>query len=91
MLLQATTVQITRTESAFDILMKGGWILIPLFLLSIVAIYFIIERYTLYRSYRLIDPSVIDKICKAIYFVLICTHRLVFVLVYFVCHSTLVL
>jgi len=67
MLLQATTVQITRTESAFDILMKGGWILIPLFLLSIVAIYFIIERYTLYRSYRLIDPSVIDKICKAIY------------------------
>lgn len=67
MLLQATTVQITRTESALDILLKGGWILIPLFLLSIVAFYFIIERYTLYRSYRRIDASVIDKICKAIY------------------------
>ncbi|MGC8824774.1 MAG: MotA/TolQ/ExbB proton channel family protein [Bacteroidales bacterium] len=67
MLLQATTVQITRTESALDILLKGGWILIPLFLLSIVAIYFIIERYTLYRSYRHISASVIDSICKAIY------------------------
>jgi biopolymer transport protein ExbB len=67
MLLQATTVQITRTESALDILLKGGWILIPLFLLSIVAIYFIIERYTLYRSYRQIDTTLIERIRKAIY------------------------
>lgn len=66
MLLQATTVQITRTESALDILLKGGWILVPLFLLSIVAIYFIIERYILYRSYQHINASVIDSICKAI-------------------------
>ncbi|MCX7986111.1 MAG: MotA/TolQ/ExbB proton channel family protein [Bacteroidales bacterium] len=67
LLLQATTVQITKTESALDILLKGGWILIPLFLLSIVAIYFIIERFTLYRSYRRIDVSIIDEICKAIH------------------------
>ncbi len=66
LLLQTTTVQITKTETAFDILLKGGWILIPLFLLSIIAIYFILERYVLYRSYRFIDSIVIEKICKAI-------------------------
>ncbi len=67
LLLQTTTVQVSKTESAIDILLKGGWILIPLFLLSIVAVYFIIERYSLYRSIKKIDSKIIDQICKSIY------------------------
>jgi biopolymer transport protein ExbB len=62
-----TTVQVTKTESAFDIFLKGGWILIPLILLSLIAVYYIIERYTLYRSCVKVNSDIIDKICKAIH------------------------
>jgi biopolymer transport protein ExbB len=38
-----TTTQ--ETMSIWDLTMKGGWIMIPLFLLSIVAVYIFIERF----------------------------------------------
>lgn len=64
--LQSTTVQVAKSESAFDILMKGGWILIPLLLLSIVAIYFIVERFTLIKEALKIDQGIINSICRYI-------------------------
>lgn len=64
--LQATTVQIARSESVFDIVMKGGWILIPIFLMSIIAIYFIIERYTLILSVSKINKGIVNDICHNI-------------------------
>ncbi len=35
--------------SLIDLIMKGGWIMLPLFLLSFVAVYIIIERYITIR------------------------------------------
>jgi biopolymer transport protein ExbB len=60
--LQATTVQVTKAESVIDILLKGGWILIPILLLSLIAVYFIIERFTLISSYSHFDQRIINEI-----------------------------
>ncbi|NDW19162.1 MotA/TolQ/ExbB proton channel family protein [Dysgonomonas sp. 216] len=50
---QAATAQLTETAEAvpaegtsyFSLVLKGGWILLPIFLLSLLAIYLIIERW----------------------------------------------
>ncbi len=65
-LLQTATIQVTRTESVFDIILKAGWILIPILLMSIIAIYFIIERFTLLSSVNKINTNFINDICKRI-------------------------
>jgi len=64
--LQDTTIQINHAESVFDIILKAGWILIPILLMSIIAVYFIIERFTLIGSVLKIDKGVIDNICNLI-------------------------
>jgi biopolymer transport protein ExbB len=64
--IQTTTIQITRSESVIDIIMKAGWILIPILLMSIIAVYFIIERFTLISSVSGIDQKFINDICKRI-------------------------
>ena len=64
--LQTTTVRVAHSESVFDIMMKGGWILIPIFLMSLAAVYYIIERYTLIRSASKIDNALLEKISKLI-------------------------
>lgn len=64
--LQATTVQVAKAESVIDILMKGGWILIPILLLSLIAVYFIIERFTLITSFSSINQNIINEICAKI-------------------------
>lgn len=63
-------------ESYFDLLLKGGWILLPLFLLLILAIYIMIERWIVVRSLgqsdsvwfarvnELISENKIDKAAK---------------------------
>lgn len=42
--LQSQEVATVQTESYFDLLLKGGWILLPLFLLSLVSVYVIISK-----------------------------------------------
>ncbi len=42
--IQAPEVAPAQAESYFDLLLKGGWILVPLFLLSLVSIYVIISK-----------------------------------------------
>jgi len=61
-----SSIQIARSESVFDIVMKGGWILIPILLMSILAVYFMIERYTIISSVSKIDLGFIEEICKRI-------------------------
>src|SRR4051794_6650477 len=34
-----------ETISLFDLLMKGGWVMVPIFVLSFIALYIMIERY----------------------------------------------
>ena len=51
-----------QSISLIDTAMKGGWIMIPLLLLSIVAIYIFFERLTVIRAASKYDKSFMDKI-----------------------------
>lgn len=42
--LSTTEILPSKSISYFDLVLKGGWILVPIFLLSLLAIYVIIER-----------------------------------------------
>jgi biopolymer transport protein ExbB len=58
-----TTTQVTsdKTESMFDIVLKGGWILAPIGFLLLVAIYVIIVRsFELHKSSK--TKNLVDKI-----------------------------
>ena len=61
-----TTIQVSHSESVIDIIMKGGWILFPILLMSIAAVYFIIEKLTLLNSVSIIDDSFIEKVCEKV-------------------------
>lgn len=45
----------TQGLSLFDLIMKGGWIMYPIFLLSVLAVFFAIERYMTIRRASRID------------------------------------
>jgi biopolymer transport protein ExbB len=42
---ESATTAVVSNENYFQLLMKGGWILVPLFLLFFLSIYMIIERW----------------------------------------------
>ncbi|HEY9125337.1 MAG TPA: MotA/TolQ/ExbB proton channel family protein [Bacteroidales bacterium] len=62
-LLDATTVAVTKSESMIDIMLKGGWILVPIFLMSIFAVYYMVERYTVFQHALKVDKNIVDDIC----------------------------
>lgn len=47
---QATQAPVVPSESYFSLLLKGGWILLPIVLLLFLAIYVIIERWAVLHS-----------------------------------------
>lgn len=62
-LLQAvqTPVVTHQAENMFQIILKGGWILVPIFFLSLVSFWVIFERWTiLQRAYR--TPNLVTTI-----------------------------
>jgi len=52
--------------SYFDLLMKGGWLMIPLFVLSIISIYIFFERYFYMINRKGSDPYFFDKLKELI-------------------------
>jgi biopolymer transport protein ExbB len=48
--------------SIFSIVVKGGWILIPIFIASVIAVAIIIDRYFVIRKSKLNVPSFMVKI-----------------------------
>lgn len=48
--------------SLFDLILSGGWIMVPLGILSVLTIYFIIERYMTIRQAAKVDPSFMNNI-----------------------------
>jgi biopolymer transport protein ExbB len=46
----------------FDLLLSGGWIMVPLGILSVLTIYFIIERYLAISQAAKVDSSFINNI-----------------------------
>jgi biopolymer transport protein ExbB len=61
--------QLTDTapvNNVAELLMKGGFIMIPILLLSIISIYFFIERVAYIRKSSVIDESLVKNIINAI-------------------------
>jgi biopolymer transport protein ExbB len=48
--------------SIFSIVLKGGWLLVPIFIASVVAVAIIIDRYFVIRKSRMNVPSFMVKI-----------------------------
>lgn len=46
----------------WGMIIKGGWLMIPIFILSVVAVYIFCERYILIRRYSKINEAFPDKI-----------------------------
>jgi len=45
------------SETLLGLLLKGGWLMLPLLLLSLVATYIIVERLLMYRTYLTISTN----------------------------------
>lgn len=48
--------------SLWDMIVKGGWLMIPIFLLSVIAVYIFCERYMLIRKYSNARTSFMDEV-----------------------------
>ncbi len=48
--------------SLLELIKNGGWIMVPLGILSVLAIYFIIERYLTIRQAAKVDPNFMNNI-----------------------------
>jgi biopolymer transport protein ExbB len=52
--------------SYLELLMKGGWLMIPLLLLSLIAIFIFFDRYFYIRSQRTIDQAFFERLRELI-------------------------
>ncbi len=57
----------TASLSLFELIMKGGIIMIPIFLLSFLSIYIMVERYVFIKKAAKIDKSFMDKVKDLLY------------------------
>lgn len=65
---QTTNEKATEVSLSFiDLALKGGWIMIPLFLLSVVAIYIFAERYFAIRKASDSDTNFMNRIREYIH------------------------
>lgn len=51
-----------KTISVLELLMKGGWLMIPLLLLSLIAIYIFVERYLTIRKAAKVEAGFMQNI-----------------------------
>jgi biopolymer transport protein ExbB len=58
----AATAPTEQTLSLLDLIMKGGVIMIPLAILSLLTIYFLVERILAIKKARKIDPNFMNNI-----------------------------
>ncbi|MBN1416352.1 MAG: MotA/TolQ/ExbB proton channel family protein [Bacteroidales bacterium] len=57
-----STAENTEPLSYFDLAVKGGWVMIPIAFLSIVAVYIFIERFVAIRNASKIDVNFMNRI-----------------------------
>ncbi|MBN8824820.1 MULTISPECIES: MotA/TolQ/ExbB proton channel family protein [Spirosoma] len=60
--LSATAGTQTQSLQLFDLVAKGGWVMIPIAILFFAALYLIFERYFVIRSQSKTDANFIDNI-----------------------------
>lgn len=60
----ATSAPMVTNQSmpVWDLLTKGGWLMIPIFLMSIVSVYIFFDRYLSIRKATRIDRNFMDRI-----------------------------
>lgn len=62
-----TILTVTATQiSYFDLMMKGGWLMIPLLLLSIISVYIFSDRYIYIRNRKKVESSFYEKLRELI-------------------------
>jgi biopolymer transport protein ExbB len=63
-LLQIVTEGATTTPSLslLDLIMKGGWVMLPIGFLSIMAVYLIVERYITISQASKVDPGFMTNV-----------------------------
>ena len=65
-LLQPHLRDTNSVDNVAELLMKGGYIMIPIILLSVISIYLFIERFTYIRRSAAIDESLVSKVVEAL-------------------------
>ena len=63
----AVVVRSDETMSLFSLLLKGGYMMIPIFLLSVVAVYVFVERIRTIRRAAVPPDGFMDKIKRLVY------------------------
>lgn len=66
-LLVATNAPEAAELSLWDMIIKGGWLMIPIFVLSIIAIYIFFERYLLIRKYSSRNSAFMDDVRNCLF------------------------
>jgi biopolymer transport protein ExbB len=51
-----------QTLNLFDLMKKGGWVMVPLGILSVISVYLIVERYIVISRAGKVDPSFMANI-----------------------------
>ena len=61
---QATNIQTagTKEETLLSLAMKGGWVMYPIYVLSIIAVYIFVERYYAIKKAQKIDINFMNRI-----------------------------
>jgi biopolymer transport protein ExbB len=63
---QASLTDTTSVNNIAELLMKGGFIMIPIILLSLISVYFFIERFSFIRKSSAIDENLVKNIINEI-------------------------
>ena len=63
----AAVKTVAPSLSVWDLTLKGGWIMIPIFLLSILAVYIFVERYFAIRKAAMEDQSFMNRVREFIH------------------------
>jgi biopolymer transport protein ExbB len=58
---------VNTSLSVWDLTLKGGWIMYPIFLLSILAVYIFVERYFAIRKASIEDQSFMNRVREFIH------------------------
>ncbi|MCX6253540.1 MAG: MotA/TolQ/ExbB proton channel family protein [Bacteroidia bacterium] len=66
LLMQTQLKDTNSVNNVAELLMKGGFIMIPIILLSIISVYLFIERYSFIRKSAVIDENLVKNIINEI-------------------------
>ena len=65
-LVQQRLTDTTAVNNVAELLIKGGFIMIPIILLSIISVYLFIERFSYIRKSSVVDENLVKKIINEI-------------------------